>query len=137
MLRGLGSKVDRVPNWWLEPILAALLFALVVGTSIGYDIPPHAWAATTLICIGASLSAVSPWFGATLTLIGLLSQLTVDPRLLGPSGLVIAVHVFAAVRLRLRIVPSWSRSSAASRSASCFSTPRTMRPSKTRSASSC
>ena len=105
MLRGLGSKVDRVPNWWLEPILAALLFALVVGTSIGYDIPPHAWAATTLICIGASLSAVSPWFGATLTLIGLLSQLTVDPRLLGPSGLVIAVHVFAAVRLRLRIVP--------------------------------
>ena len=28
MLRGLGSKVDRVPNWWLEPILAALLFAL-------------------------------------------------------------------------------------------------------------
>ena len=105
MLRGLGDRIHRVPNWWLEPILAGLLFALVVGTALGYPVPPHAWAANVLICVGASLSAIFPWAGASLTLIGLLTQLTVDPRLLGPSGLVIAVHVFAAVRLRLRIVP--------------------------------
>ncbi len=105
MFRALGDRLRSVPNWWLEPVLAALLFAVVAGTSLGYVIPPSSWASSILICLGASLSALLPWVGASLTLVGLLTQLAVDPGLIGPSGLVVAVHVFAAVRLRLRIVP--------------------------------
>ena len=34
MLRGLGDRIHRVPNWWLEPILAGLLwYLLLVGTA--------------------------------------------------------------------------------------------------------
>jgi hypothetical protein len=40
MFRALGDRLRSVPNWWLEPVLAALLFAVVAGTSLGYVIPP-------------------------------------------------------------------------------------------------
>lgn len=78
MFRALGDRLRSVPNWWLEPVLAALLFAVVAGTSLGYVIPPSSWASSILICLGASLSALLPWVGASLTLVGLLTQLAVD-----------------------------------------------------------
>ncbi|MFT3889572.1 MAG: histidine kinase [Arachnia sp.] len=105
MLRELNARVRKVPSWWLEPILALLLLALSVGTSLGFSLPPHAWVASIMICLGASLAALSPFVGAAITLVGILIQFTLDPGLLGPSGLVVVVHVFAAVRLRLKIVP--------------------------------
>ena len=85
MLRAFRKRTQTVPTWWLEPALAALLFALVIGTSIGFGVPAHAWVANVLICVGAALSAIFPWPGAALTFVGLLTQLTVDPSLIGSS----------------------------------------------------
>lgn len=89
-----GSAGDAV---WLEPTLAALLFAgcLVINTG---DEWPYLWVIDIVCCAGAAVSFRRPMVGAVLVAAGTAAWLVIPDVVPSASGLAGLISVFAAYR---------------------------------------